>query len=355
MEEQKDTRGMLEMMMQPAFCVKNCIITLVNQAARQLLIEPQTSVIPLLGDDAEEYESFDGHCLCLTLTLCEIPQQTSVIRMKDFDLFIIDQEMEQAELRAMALTAMNLREPLSGIMTVTEQLFPQIKNSDDPVTQVQISQINRRLSQLHRMVCNMTDAIQYASDTPARMSCQDVCAVVEEIFDHAEVLLEKSGYQLRYSGPREPIYSMICAERLERAVYNILSNSMKHAEKGSLIEATLTRRNNKLYLSIRDNGSGIPSEILGNLYRRFQRNPGIGDHSNGLGLGLVLVRGAAAAHGGTVLIDQPNGIGNRITMSLTIRRQGNSVRSNIFSIDYAGERDHGLLELSDVLPAELYF
>ena len=355
MEEQKDMSGMLEMVMQPAFYVKDGIITMVNQAARRLLIEADTPVSALLGQDAEEYEAFQGGCLCLTLELSGCPHHTSVTRMEGHDLFVIDQESHQAELRAMALTAMGLREPLSDIMAVTDQLFPSEEKSDDPLTQNRLCQMHRRLNQLHRIVCNMTDAIHYASDLPPRMTCQDVCAVVEEIFDRAGELVTGSGFRLTYSGPQEPIYCMISAERLERAVYNMLSNSMKYTPVGTLIDAKLTHRNGKLYLSIQDHGSGIPSQLLGSVYSRYRRQPGIEDQPYGLGLGMVLVRGTAAAHGGTVLIDQPAGSGTRITMSLAIRKcQDSTVRSGMLRVDYAGERDHGLLELSDVLPPEFY-
>ena len=62
-----------------------------------------------------------------------------------------------------------------------------------------------------------------------------------------------------------------------------------------------------------------------------------------------------ANHGGTVLIDQPKGGGTRITISISIRNiEGNTLRNDVYSVDYAGEHDHALLELSDVLPAELY-
>ena len=181
MEEHKDMNTMLEMIMQPSFCVENSIITLVNQAARQLLIEAESSVLSLLGNDAEEYQAFESGCLCLTLMLSGCPMHASVTRMNGFDLFVIDQIENQAELKAMALTALGIREPLSDIMAITDQLFPAIKPKGNDLAK--ISQMNRRLNQLHRMVCNMTDAIQYTSDTAPRMVCQDVCSVVEEIFE----------------------------------------------------------------------------------------------------------------------------------------------------------------------------
>lgn len=355
MEEQKEMSGMLEMVMQPAFCVKNGMITIVNQAARHLLIEADRQVDPLLAHNADEYHAFTSGCLYLTLELSGCPYHTSVTHFDGFDLFVIDHVADQAELQAMALTALGLREPLSDIMAVTDQLFPAGETPEDPLTQTRLSQMHRRLNQLHRMVCNMTDAIQYTSNTPPRMACQDVCAVIAEIFDQAQVLVSGCGMRLTYSGPREAIVCMIAPDRLERAIYNILSNSMKHCQPGGLIEAKLTHRGSKLYLSIKDDGSGIPRELLGSVYNRFRRQPSMEPAATGLGLGMVLVRGAAVTHGGTVLIDQPTGRGTRITMSIAIQKsQGSVVRSGILNVDYAGERDHGLLELSDVLPAKFY-
>lgn len=355
MEEQKEMSGMLEMVMQPAFCVKNGMITIVNQAARNLLIDADTPIAPMLGRDAEEYQAFSSGCLYLTLELAGCPYHTCVTHFDDFDLFVIDHGADQAELQAMALTALGMREPLSDIMAVTDQLFPAGETPEDPLTQLRLSQMHRRLNQLHRMVCNMTDAIQYTSNTPPRMACQDVCAVIAEIFDHAQVLVSGAGMRLTYSGPREAIICMIAADRLERAIYNILSNSMKHSQPGGLIEAKLTRRGSKLYLSIQDEGSGIPSQLLGSVYNRFRRQPGMEASPSGLGLGMVLVRGTAAAHGGTVLIDQPTGCGTRVTMSIAIQKAPDAMtRSAILRVDYAGERDHSLLELSDVLPPKFY-
>ena len=144
-------------------------------------------------------------------------------------------------------------------------------------------------------------------------------------------------------------------EKLERAVGNILSNALKFTPKGGTIEAKLTRTGKMLHLTVQDNGSGIPQSLRGNVYNHYQRQPGIEDGRFGIGLGLVLIRATAAAHGGTVLIDHPEGSGTRITMTIAIRQDSDSlVRSSIISVDYAGGRDHLLLERADNLPAELY-
>ena len=345
MEDQKDMHGMLELMLQPAFFVRDGMVTLVNQAARQFLLESGTPIATLLGSSLEEYDDFSAGCLYLTVECgsCAIP--ASVTRIGGADLFILEPETEQPELKAMALTAMSIRQPLSEVLTLSKQL-----ESDAIVTR-----INRRLNQMHRVVCNMTDAIHYSNESLPRMSLQNVCSVLDEIFQRAEDLASQAGYQLTYQGLNEVIDCVIAPERLERAVYNIISNTMKFSPAGTIMEAQLQRRGNKLYLSIQDNGPGIPSHLLASIYSRYRRYPGIETEPNGLGLGMVMVRGAAACHGGAVLIDQPNGQGTRVTLTLSINRKPPAdLRSNVLAFDYAGELDHGLLELSDVLPEELY-
>ena len=355
MEIQKEMSGILELVPQSAFLVSENKVQLVNQAARQLLIEPGTPIEVLLEQNTEEYAAFEGGCLCLTLILSGCPVHSCVTRMGSTDLFVIDRAEEQAELKAMALTAMSLREPLSDIMAIKAHLLNAVEQDPTPSMQAWIGQLNRRINQIHRMVCNMTNATQYASDAAPRMVCQDVCAVVEEIFTLASDPIERTGFRLRYSGPNEVIPCIIAPERLERAIYNILSNAMKHAPAGSTIEATLTHKGNKLYLSIQDEGPGIPEHMLSSLYWRYRRQPAIETQPVGMGLGMVLVRGTAAAHGGAVLIDQPKGKGTRITMSFSIRgADSNILRSTTKFVDYAGEFNHALLELSDVLPAEFY-
>ena len=354
MENQKDKSGMLELMTQPALCVENGIICYLNHPARQLLLEVGMPVSTLLGADAQEYAQFRNGCLYLTMEIMEQKLGARVTRLDTFDLFLIEQNRDQADLRAMALTAAEFREPLSAIQAVVAQLRASIADSD-ATTQTQFAQMNQRLFQMQRMVCNMSDAARYAAEVLSRMSHQNICSVVAEVFEHAQMLLEHCGIRLCYTVPHESIICTIDKEKLERAVYNMLSNAARAMKSGGIIDARLTRRNQTLYLSVRDYGDSIPDSALTQVFCRFQRQPGLEGCDCGIGLGMVLIRQAATTHGGTVLVTRPDDGGTCVTMSIPIRQnRATELRSLPFLFDYAGERDHGLLELSDVLPVELY-
>jgi signal transduction histidine kinase len=135
----------------------------------------------------------------------------------------------------------------------------------------------------------------------------------------------------------------------------MLSNALKNTPAGGIIEAQLTHRGKDLQLTVRDSGSGIADSVLPNIFSRYLRTPGLEEPSQGIGLGMVLIRSAAAAHGGTVLVRRMPDGGTSITMTLAIRKKTDStLTSPILHMDYAGGFDHALMELADVLPPELY-
>ena len=355
MDHITDAMEIVDLLHHPAFCVADGMIVKVNTAARQRTIEPGTRIDDLIKTGSEEYGAFSGGCLYLTLEVSGADLGFSVIRRNGFDLFRLEQDAENYELQAMALAARELREPLAGIMISADQLFPGSIQSDDPRTCEQVARINRSLFQMLRLISNMSDAGRYATGDSLPMEVKNVCALLDEVFAKAAALVEQAGLHLEYTGIPEPIFCLINGELLERAVLNIISNALKFTPAGGRIQAKLLRQGQKLCLSIQDNGAGIPEELRGTLFSRYAREPGVEDGRYGIGLGFVIVRSAAAQHGGTVLVDHPQDQGSRVTLTLSIRPgSDNLLRSPILRVDYAGERDHGLLELSDVLPSELY-
>lgn len=347
MEPKNDPVGMLDLMIRPAFCVKENIITQCNAAAEALLLLPGTQLLPLLLTGREEYASFSGGCLYLKLALTANGCGATVTKLEDRDVFVLDMESDDSELRVLALAARELREPLAGLMISADHL------SRSPETAEHAARLNRSLHRMLRIIGNMSDASHMAASS--QQEIRDVAALFNEILEKAAVLLEHTGITLHWKGPKEEILCLADGEQLERALWNILSNAAKFTPNGGSIQVSLTRCGRMLRLSVRDSGSGITEAVRSNVFSRYLRQPGIEDSRFGLGLGLVLVRSAAANHGGTLLIDQPDGQGARITMTMAIRQpQESLLRSPVIRVDYAGERDHGLLEFSESLPLSLY-
>lgn len=353
MEQEKDSLGMLDLMIHPGFCVNNGVITKVNKAAEGLLLTAGTNIQPLLLTGKEEYAAFTDGCLYLSLSVSGKPWGASVSRVGNAHVFVLEQESDFGELRSMALAARELREPLTNIMVTANRLFPL--TSDDPETKGQVARLNRGLYQMLRILGNMSDAGR--STSLSRMESRDVNSLFAEIFERAETLVAHAGITLTYRGLDQAAVCPVDAEQLERAIWNMISNAIKFTPVGGTIQVSLTRNGSMLYLQVRDNGSGIAENIKGSVFSRYLRYPAIEDNRYGIGLGMVLIRSAAANHGGTVLIDSPKGSGTRVTMTINMncdQGQDTTLRSPILRVDYAGGRDHSLLELSDHLPPSLY-
>ena len=345
MEEKKGVPDLLDLMVQPGFYVENSIIVRLNAAAEGLLLSPGMDIRPLIDSGLEEYQAFQGGCLYLRLRLSQKRVGASVIRQDGRDAFLMDTEESDSALRALSLAARELREPLATIMVSTANL-----RAENPE---QLALLNRGLHQMLRLIGNMSDAGRIPP--ASRQETTDIGALFSEIFEKAAALAETAGVTIRYQGPEQSVLCLADREQLERAVLNLISNALKFAPSGGNLDASLTKRGKMLRFSIRDNGPGFAQNLLGSVYNRYLRQPCIEEGRNGLGLGMVLVRSAAASHGGAVLIDQPEGGGARVTMTIAIRQStSGTLRSPILRVDYAGEQDHALVELSDCLPAELY-
>ncbi len=345
MEAHNQNIAMLDLMLRPAVAVENGAICHINPAAAVYLLSVGQAIEPLIASGSQEYADFTEGCLFLTLQLGDTPVGASVVRLGAQDLFLLEAQESLSELQALALAAKQLRAPLAGILAITERM------EDQP----QAGQLNRRMFQMMRLINNMSDAHRYAANTAGRMESLQITSFFEELFQRCGQLLQSTGLTLDYQGLPEPVYILADPERLERAAYNLVSNAAKFAPKGSTIQVRLSKKGSRLSLSVSDQGPGISGDIQGNLYSRYLREPALEDGRYGLGLGMVLVRSAAALHGGAVLVDRPEGQGSRTTMTLQIRTaKQTTLRSPTFRMDYAGEWDHALLELSDCLSAELY-
>ena len=349
MEIRNDLPGWLHRCTCPAFSVKENIITACNQSAEALLLSPGMDVRELLAAGSEAYAAFTGGCLYVKLKLSAKGCGASVTREDGCDLFLLDQEPEDADLRSLSLAARELRNPLSNLMIAAEALMQGAEQT--PAVQEQLARLNRSLHQMHRLINNMSDAGRSDLLTPSGI--HDWRRVIQEIFEKISTQLEGTNVRLTYEGLAQPVYGLVNVGQMERAILNIVSNAVKFMPEGGTIHAQLIQKKNMLQLSIQDTGSGIADNILGNVFSRYQRQPGIEDNRYGIGLGMVLIRSAAADHGGTVLIDCPEGTGTRVTMTLAIRQDVPVLKTPVIPPAVDSSRQT-LTELSEVLPWEFY-
>ena len=341
----------LNTLMCPAFLVKDGHISYANVQALQRNITQGIAVADYISIGSDEYKSFTQGKLSLTLEICGTPCEASVTVLDDIQLFCLETQYQEPELRAFALVAQQLRGPLSSAMTGAELLLPDIQQNKEAVAQ--LAQINRNLHRILRAVSNMSDASLYKTQQAQQQETSDVTAIFSEFLEKVSVLAEKANRTLNYKIPNASIVTLADRQKLERAVLNMLSNALRYSPEKSTVFAELKRVGKRLYFTVENT---LSAGFVTKPFFRYLREPGLESEQAGIGLGMSIIHSVASSHGGTLLIEQIGDNAIRSTMTLAIRNNKNTMfRSPILlPTDYAGGKDRALLELSDILPDCLY-
>ncbi len=343
MEQNNDLQAMLDQLDSPAFFVREGLISAVNSSAKQRMAEIGMQVEQLLLCGAEEYSHFQNGSLYLTVSLGGFAYRCVVTKLAEQELFTIDLSSTDRQLQVLSLAASQLRAPLLELSMEINKV-----NSKDTEHS---ARLNQSLYRLQRIIGNMADTAELSCCSP-NMQTQELCSVFEEVLQKAQMYLSYSDITVKYRLPQQPILCLADSQMLTRAVYNLLSNACKFSQPGSTVDITVNKINNKVYFTV----CNLSDRIMhGNMFSRYTRRPGLEDPKFGLGLGMTLIHTVAAAHGGTVLIEQSQEKGTRVTFTVAIRKSTDtSVRTPILRPDAYGGRDQALVELSDVLPYSLY-
>ena len=346
MEQLYTPEDMLHQLDCPAFIVRNGRISAVNSEAKKLLIEPGISIDGLFRSGYEEFKSMNVGCLMVSLALNDAVFQCSVHVYEDYQLFKPKTVPEPTELKALALAAELLRIPFSDLNIILERT----KGIPDE----QRAKLNHNLSKIQRLLGNMSDSATVDAYKPRMIIC-NLSDVLNEAVQNAISLLQGHSVTFSYHPCDAQINGKGNPQLLKRAVYNLISNAVKFANEGSNIDISLKKVDNRLRFSVTNSGSTIPNDIFPTVFSRYSRIAGIEDPRNGLGLGVSLIYGTARAHGGTLLMETPDPNTTRVTMVLSITKDGSTdLRSPILLQDLYGGQDQALIELSEILTYDAY-
>ena len=105
--------------------------------------------------------------------------------------------------------------------------------------------------------------------------------------------------------------------RIQQVLYNLLDNAIKFSHSDSVIKVETTLRGNKLFVSVKDHGIGIPKDSMKNIWDRFYKTDvSRGKDKKGTGLGLSIVREIIRAHEENITVVSTEGVGTDFTFSL---------------------------------------
>jgi signal transduction histidine kinase/ActR/RegA family two-component response regulator len=221
----------------------------------------------------------------------------------------------------LAILAHELRNPLSAIHNGLQLIHDRALT--DAKTIWARDSIGRHVAHLTRLIDDLLDASRI---TTGRIDLQrqplELASIVARAIETTKPLLEARRHNLEVALPSEPVWVDGDAVRMTQIIDNLLTNAAKYTPEGGRIALAVEVGDDPrpAVIRVRDNGVGIPTEMLERIFELFtQATPSLDRSLGGLGIGLALVRGLVGLHGGTVTAcsDGP-GTGAEFTVRLPL-------------------------------------
>ena len=110
--------------------------------------------------------------------------------------------------------------------------------------------------------------------------------------------------------------------KIGQVLYNLLDNAIKFSKNNSKITIETTCKNDRLIISLKDQGIGIPVESLTNIWNRFYKTDfSRGKDKKGTGLGLSIVKEIIQAHGETINVISTEDVGSEFIFTLKLAKR----------------------------------
>ena len=284
-------------------------------------------------DSAGEYQMIvrarradDGATVWLDLRGRAIAETDgSVRRLRGVTIDVTAREVAEQGLRTaerrkdefLAMLAHELRNPLAPISAAATIM------QGDKAQPAQIKHaaaiVARQASHLTRLVDDLLDAARISRGKIELVPQPfDLRLAVEDALEQARPLLQAKHQQLQVDLPPAPQGVNGDRARLTQVVANLLSNAARFTPAHGTIGVGLARAGSQVELTVTDNGCGIAPELLPHVFGLFTQGQRGADRSQGgLGIGLAIVSGLVALHGGTVqAYSEGAGTGARFVVGL---------------------------------------
>ena len=299
-----------------------------NQVLGVLVIAPKDA-LPL-GSSDEKLLSTIGHQLAMALDAAVAYEEIEALnlglenKVKDrtIELQHANSRLEQANARLKELDRMKskflshcsheLRTPLTSIKGFTENLLQGMVGTLSDRQHLYLTRINANSDRLTRMIADLLDLSRIEAGT-VRLDRRrlSLSKVLEDATQELIPLTQSKEQQLVLETDGDSLEVMGDPDRLHQIITNLVHNAHKFTpEQGTIRIQASHAPPDHLQLIISDTGPGIPLEAQHNLFEPFfqaHRKPEIG--TQGLGLGLSIVKQLIDLHGGTIGVESEEGHG----------------------------------------------
>lgn len=264
------------------------------------------------GERVEPFETQrrhkDGHLVETSMTVSSLyDEHGQVVGASAIARDISEHKRAEAEVRRsvalrerfLAMLSHELRNPMAAIETAATLL------DQDPNGPMRGRAIDTMVRQSRRMARVLDDVLDVSRMRDDRIELHkqvvDLAEIARGAIEISEPLAAQHGVSLRRSLPGESLQVDADPDRLTQVTLNLLRNAIQHTPRGKSVELRVEDGGGSGWLTVADEGNGIPSDMLERIFEPFvQVDDEITYGAQGLGLGLALARTIVAAHGGEI-------------------------------------------------------
>jgi two-component system NtrC family sensor kinase len=215
--------------------------------------------------------------------------------------------------RLAAGIAHEINNPLTGVLTYSSFL---LKRADDAEVRADLETIVHETKRCREIVRGLLD---FARQVPPKKTTTELNGAVERALDIVDNQLKVQNIRVTQSlrGDLPPIHAD--PNQLQQVVVNLLVNAADafvEDDREIYLATDLKSRDGVrvVELKVADNGTGIPEKNLGKIFEPFFTTK----ENKGTGLGLAVVWGIVAEHGGRIEVESKPGRGTTFTVSLPL-------------------------------------
>ena len=224
-------------------------------------------------------------------------------------------KMEEYQKTFIANVSHDFRSPLTSIKGYLEAII------DGTIpTEMQEKYLNRVISETDRLnkltqgllTLNSLDSKGYLS-----RGNFDINRVVKDTAASFEGTCEKKNinFDLTFSDNIQMVYADM--GKIQQVLYNLIDNAIKFSHQDSTIYIQASTRYEKVFVSVKDTGIGIPKDSVKKVFERFYKtDQSRGKDKRGTGLGLSIVKEIIQAHGENIDVISTEGVGSEFIFSL---------------------------------------
>lgn len=227
--------------------------------------------------------------------------------------------LEAARQKFVAEVSHELKTPLTTIRTYTETLLNGYLDDKKTATSL-LTTVENETDKMTALVQNLLILNRFDMQrVDIHKEFFSIDDMLRRLTDMFRLEAEQKGLTLTYNRTTELHDIFADQDQIERAVKNIISNSIRYCAKGDKIQIFAGNLYNNVYIKVEDTGKGIPKADLEHVFERFYRvDKARSREKGGTGLGLSITKEIIESHGGTIQIESEFGRFTRVTINLPV-------------------------------------